>query len=128
MYDEEEIDRVDDELIVINERLDTLFDALKITVDYIKCNDIQNKDKETEIDALGSILNLLIGTLALNFPQFSNEFAEELEGLSEETHLLFQAKSYSDQQIKLFNGYIESYRKLLLGVASIKQERANVAR
>jgi hypothetical protein len=122
---DEEVDRIDDEIIVINERLDNLSEALKSTVDYMKGNQLQHEEKQTEIDALGVILNLLVGTLALNVPQFSNEFAEELEGLSEETHLYFQTHNYGDNQIKIFNAYIESYRKLLLGVASIKQERTS---
>ena len=126
MHDEE-VDGIDDELIV-NERLDNLSEAFKSIVDYMKGNELQHLEKQTEIDALGAILNLLVGTLALNVPHFSNEFAEELEGLAKETHLFFQTRNYSDNQIKIFNGYIESYRKLLLGVASIKQERANVAR
>ena len=125
MFDDE-VNRLDDEILAINERLDTLFEAAKGTLDYMRSTQEQIKEKETEVDILSSILLLLIGTLALHLPQFSNEFADELEDHFKNRQPLFEGKNYTDHQIKLFDGYVESFRKMLVEVALIKN-KASVA-
>ena len=119
MFDDE-VDRLDDEILAINERLDTLFEADKYTLDYMRANQEQIKEKEIIIDVLSSVLLLMTGTLALHLPQFSNEFADELEDHFKNRQSLFEGKNYTDHQINLFNGYVESFKKMLVEVALIK--------
>ena len=126
--DYDEIDRIDDELIGINDRLNTLVEALKGLPVYIDANQKNINNMRAEWEVLSTTLNLLIGTIALNMPSFLKEFTEELEGFStDDKHSLFQTLNYSEDQIFVFNVRFEGILKFLSGVAAIQKAKGEQA-
>ena len=125
---DEEIERIDDELIAINERFNTFIEVFKGLRDYIDVKQKNINNLEAEMEVLDTTLNLLIGTIALNMPLFLNEFTKELEGFSsDDKHKLFKSLNYSEDQIFVFNVRFESVLKFLSGVAAIQKAKGQQA-